>query len=69
MPRAQPSAVSMRQYRERLRATGAEEVLFKLPRETIAMLDDVKKRQGLRNRSQALMQLIEQGKAITQQMT
>jgi metal-responsive CopG/Arc/MetJ family transcriptional regulator len=59
----------MRQYRERLRATGAEEVLFKLPRETIAMLDDVKKRQGLRNRSQALMQLIEQGKAITQQMT
>ena len=59
----------MRQYRERLRATGAEEVLFKLPRETIAMLDDVKKRQGLRSRSQALMQLVEQGRATAQQMT
>ncbi len=69
MPAAQTSTVHTRQYRQRLRASGAEEVLFKLPRETIAMLDDVKKRQGLRNRSQALMQLIEKGKAITQQMT
>ena len=48
-------------YRERLRASGAEEVLLQLPRETIALLDDLKERQGLRNRSLALLQLIERG--------
>ena len=48
-------------YRQRLRASGADQVLFELPREIIAMLDDVKERQGLRNRSLALMQLIERG--------
>ena len=50
-------------YRQRLRAAGEEEVLVKLPRQTIALLDELKERQGLRNRSQALLQLIEQGRA------
>lgn len=53
-------------YRERLRAAGGEEVLFNLPRETIAMLDDLKKRHGLRSRSLVLMQLIERGISATQ---
>lgn len=48
-------------YRKRLRAAGSDQVLFELPRETIALLDDLKKRQGLRSRSLALMQLIERG--------
>ena len=47
-------------YRQRLAAAGGEEVLFQLPRETVALIDEIKKRQGLRSRSQALLQLIEQ---------
>jgi hypothetical protein len=56
-------------YRQRLRANGSEEVLLQLPRTTVAMLDAIKERQGLRSRSQALLQLIEQKGASAQQMT
>jgi len=56
-------------YRQRLRAAGDEEVLVKLPRQTIALLDELKQCHGLRNRSQALLQLIEYGRATAQQMT
>ena len=38
-----------------------------LPRETVALIDELKERNGLRNRSQVLMQLIEQGREIAQQ--
>ena len=71
MPRSAPltSAEKARIYRQRLRDAGGEEVLFKLPRTTVAMLDELKRRQGLRNRSQALLQLIEQKGALAQQMT
>jgi hypothetical protein len=55
-------------YRQRLRAAGSEEVLLQLPRATVAMLDAIKERQGLRSRSQALLQLIEKG-ASAQQTT
>ena len=70
MPKAdRPSSTERTQaYRQRLRAAGDEEVLFKLPRQTIALLDELKQRHGLRNRSQALLQLIEQGRATAQQM-
>jgi hypothetical protein len=71
MPRAVSplsSAEKARVYRQRLRASGGEEVLFKLPSQTVAMLDSLKERQGLRNRSQALLQLIEE-KGATAQMT
>ena len=44
-------------------ASGGEEVLFQLPREIVALLDELTERQGLRTHSQALMQLIEQGRA------
>ena len=47
----------------------ARRCLLQLPRETVAMLDAIKERQGLRNRSQALLQLIEQKGAAAQQMT
>jgi hypothetical protein len=67
MPKAKRSTPHTRAFRQRLRAAGSEEVLFQLPRETVAFLDEIKKRQGLRNRSQALLQLIEQGKRATQQ--
>jgi hypothetical protein len=66
MQKATTSTPYTRLYRERLRASGGEEVLFKLPREMIAMLDDLKERQGLRNRSLALLQLIERGMEATQ---
>jgi hypothetical protein len=58
-----------RAYRERIRATGAEEVMFRLPSEIVTLLDELKERRGLRNRSQALLQLIEQGRAAAQNMT
>ncbi|WP_158920906.1 ribbon-helix-helix protein, CopG family [Acidisphaera sp. S103] len=69
MQKTTNSTAHTRQYRQRLRASGGEEVLFQLPRETIALLDQLKESQGLRNRSQALMQLIEKGRATAQQMT
>lgn len=53
-------------YRQRLREAGGREVLFQLPEETIALIDQVKERQGLRSRSQALLQLIEQGRGAAQ---
>jgi hypothetical protein len=68
MPKTAESADKNARYRQRLRAAGTEEVLFQLPRTTVAMLDAIKERQGLRSRSQALLQLIEQGRAATQQM-
>lgn len=58
-----------KRHRQRIRAAGGEEVLVQLPRETVAMLDELKRRQGLRSRSQVLLQLIEHGRAAAQQMT
>jgi len=67
MPNPTASAAKNLRYRQRLRAAGGEEVLLQLPRETVAMLDAIKERQGLRSRSQALLQLIEQKGATAQQ--
>ncbi|HQT62072.1 MULTISPECIES: hypothetical protein [unclassified Acidiphilium] len=53
-------------YRQRMREAGWRETLFQLPDETLAFIDDIKERQGLRNRSQALLQLIERGKEAIQ---
>jgi hypothetical protein len=69
MPKSTRSAVNNRAYRQRLRAAGSEEVLLQLPRATVAMLDAIKERHGLRNRSQAFLQLIEQKGTTAQQMT
>jgi hypothetical protein len=67
--RTAPAPTHNQLYRERLRANGCEEVLFKLPTEVVVLLDQLKERQGLRNRSQALLQLIEQKGAVTQHTT
>ena len=56
-----------RAYRQRLAASGNHQLVVALPRETVALLDDLKERHGLRNRSQALLQLIEQGRGPAQQ--
>lgn len=54
-------------YRQRIRAAGIQEVLVQLPHETVALIDEVKEREGLRNRSLALLQLIERGREAARQ--
>lgn len=56
-----------RAYRQRIAANGNHQLIVALPRETVAFLDDLQKRQGLRNRSEAVLQLIERGREVTQQ--
>ncbi len=54
-------------YRKRLAAMGGRQMVISVPAEMVAFLDELKARQGLRNRSQAVVQLIEQGRRATQQ--
>jgi hypothetical protein len=58
-----------RAYRRRLAAKGRLQFIADLPRETVAFLDELKERQGLRNRGQVLEQLIERGRTVAQQQT
>ena len=44
-------------------------MLLKLPSKIVTLLDALKERQGLRNRRQALLQLIEQRRTTTQHTT
>jgi hypothetical protein len=62
MPPAE-NAICPRQqaYRRRLAEAGEAEVLFRLSHKTVAVIDEIKQRQGLRNRGQVLEQLIEKG--------
>jgi hypothetical protein len=60
------SVENARLYRRRRRERGVEEVLFQLPGHAVAIIDAIKERHGLRNRSQALLQLIEQRGATAQ---
>jgi len=70
MPKAATSSNNRNaRHRRRVREAGGREVLFQLPDETLAMIDELKERQGLRSRSLALLQLIEQGRAHAHQMT
>ncbi|MBS3025409.1 hypothetical protein ICJ77_16785 [Acidiphilium multivorum] len=59
-------AEHVRAYRQRQEAAGYREIMLNLPVDTIAFLDEVKERRGLRNRSQAFVQLIEQGRQAAQ---
>jgi hypothetical protein len=61
------SGGKQRAYRRRIVAKGRLQFIADLPRETIALLDEIKERQGLRNRGQVLEQLIEKGRAAAQQ--
>jgi hypothetical protein len=67
MPEAADNLDKYRAYRQRLAANGMHQFIAALPRETIAFVDEFQQRRGLRNRSQALLQLIEQGRQTAQQ--
>ena len=56
-----------RAYRRRLVERGRLQFIADLPRETLALLDEIKERQGLRNRSLVIEQLIERGRTAAQQ--
>ena len=56
-----------RAYRRRLVASGNHQLVVALPREPVALLDEIKERHGLPSRSQALLQLIENGRGAAQQ--
>jgi metal-responsive CopG/Arc/MetJ family transcriptional regulator len=55
-----------RAYRRRLVAQGQHQLVVALPRETVALIDELKERHGMRNRSQVLIQLLEQRRNVTQ---
>ena len=56
-----------RAYRRRKLAKGRLQFIADLRREDLAFVDELKERQGLRNRGQVLEQLIEQGRTAAQQ--
>ena len=67
---------AQRAYRRRLNAIGDHEVMMRLSSDTIAILDKLKKRHGLRNRGQVLEQensarellkLVQQRRNVAQQ--
>jgi hypothetical protein len=58
-----------RAYRRRLAARGRLQFIADLPFATVAFLDELKERHGLRNRSQVLEQFIERGRQTAQQTT
>jgi hypothetical protein len=45
-----------RAYRRRLAEAGEQEVLFRLSNGTLALIDEIKERRGLRNRGQVIEQ-------------
>jgi hypothetical protein len=55
-----------RAYRRRLAAQGNHQIVVALPREIVALLDEIQQHQGLPNRSQAVLQLIERGRDAVQ---
>jgi hypothetical protein len=64
---ASPVIDRYRAYRRRLAAKGNHQFVVALPREIVALIDELKERHGLPSRSQALLQLIEQGRGAAQQ--
>ena len=54
MQKATTSDDKNARFRQRLREAGEREVLFQLPDTTLALIDEIKKRHGLRSRSVAL---------------
>jgi Ribbon-helix-helix protein, copG family len=68
MPTTEKNASDkFRAYRRRIVAKGRLQFIADLPRETVAFLDELKERRGLRNRGQVLEQLIEIGRQAAQQ--
>ena len=67
MPTTDLGIRHQRAYRRRLAEAGEQEVLFRLSNETVAIIDQIKECQGLRNRGQVLEQLIENRRTAAQQ--
>jgi hypothetical protein len=61
MPKTSRSTTRGNAYRTRLRAAGFQQILVELPTAWIEKLDALKVRRELRNRSQAVLELIERG--------
>lgn len=62
-------AKNVRAYRRRIAAAGEQEVLFRVSNHTVEVIDELKKRLGLRNRGQVLEQLFQQGRETTEHYT
>ncbi len=62
-------AANVRAYRERQVLEGNKELTLYLPVEAVEYLDELKAQLGLRNRSQALVILIEQGREAIRHIT
>jgi Ribbon-helix-helix protein, copG family len=60
-------AEHVRAYRRRIAAAGEQEVLVRLSSKTVAVIDELKQRLGLRNRGQVVEQLFEQRREAAQQ--
>jgi hypothetical protein len=56
-----------RAYRRRLVAKGRHQFIASLPCDMVAFLDELKKRNGLRNRDQVLEQIVALGRTAAQQ--
>jgi len=65
-PSTTSKAAEMRAYRRHLAANGQHQLVVALPKEMVAFLDELKERQGLRSRSQVLLQLLQRGREVTQ---
>jgi hypothetical protein len=61
-------AANVRAYRKRQAAAGNTALILLMPNEAVTLLDEIKEPQGLRNRSQAFLQLIERGREATRQI-
>jgi hypothetical protein len=55
-----------RAYRRRIAAAGEQEVLFRLSNATVALIDELKQRHGLRNRGQVVEQFFGKRREVTQ---
>lgn len=69
MTKAESGTGHMPAYRRRLAEAGIQEVLFQLPEETVALIDNVKRSRSYRSRSQALTEIIEQRRATERQVS
>lgn len=58
MTETNPSPSRLTRFRRRRHARGIKDVLVYLPRETLAIIADFQARNGLRSRSDAIAQLI-----------
>jgi hypothetical protein len=66
-PSKRDIARDVRAYRRRIAAAGEQEVLFRLSKETVAVIDELKRNLGLPNRGQVLEQYFAPRREAAQQ--